>query len=116
MKIKIKKLNISVATGDAAKTAIMYGIVSQSVAYLLQFFDTVAKVKRARNCELNTISDFLSTKTKFEIDIVLSWRLWHILCIAITTIYHSLTAIMAHLNRGKQNNINQRKKAITEEK
>ncbi len=114
--IKIKKLGIAVATSDAAKTAVTYGVISQSVAYLLQFFDSIARVKCPKKSEIYVTADFLSSETIFDFNIVLSWRLWRLLCIAVSLLYRTLVALMAHLNHSKIKNTINIKKTTTEEK
>ena len=46
LRIDLSRIHISVASEDAAQTAILYGIVSQSVAYLLELLGTSLEFKK----------------------------------------------------------------------
>ena len=63
--IKIKKivLNLTVASGDAATTAIEYGKICSAVYPVLSFFDTYKGVYFK---EINVGTDFTSQKTVFD--------------------------------------------------
>lgn len=88
---KIKRINVVVATGDAAETAIAYGVVSQSLAYMLEFLDGFAKVKVARNGSVSVNADFLSEKSRAEVDIYFSISIGAILSTGIHLAYEYLT-------------------------
>lgn len=66
-KVKILKLNISVATDDAASTAILYGTVSQAVSYLIEFLDNNTALTVSRTAKINVVSDFCGDKTQIDI-------------------------------------------------
>ncbi len=68
-KIKITKLKIAVATGDAAETAILYGVAAQGAAYLLELLDRITNVKVKRDAEIEIYADFVSDSTYTDIDI-----------------------------------------------
>lgn len=90
IKIRIIKINIAVACSDAAQTAIAYGAAAQSLAYLLEFFDNIAKVKYESNSEVNVVPDFLSEHFSADIEIVFTLRVIHLLDISIKTAYNYL--------------------------
>lgn len=71
LRIKVKRLRLTVATGDAASTALVYGGVSQSVAYLLALLNRFSRLKVKKN-SLSVGADFLSEKTTADIKISLS--------------------------------------------
>ena len=68
-KVKISKLNISVATGDAASTAILYGTVVQSVGYLIEFLKNTTALNIPRNAKMNVTTDFCGDTTQIDIKI-----------------------------------------------
>ena len=114
--VKIKSINVAVGTDDAAKTAIAYGVISQSVAYLLHFLDSIAKVSRTKTSRISVTSDFLSDKTEFDFNIDISWKLWRALFILLSTAYRALNSILAHQNHTKNKTITNSNKAKAEEK
>lgn len=68
-KVKILKLNVSVATGDAASTAILYGTVSQAASYLIEFLDNNTALTIPRTAKINVVSDFCGDQTQIDIKI-----------------------------------------------
>lgn len=71
LRIKVKRLRLTVATGDAASTALIYGGVSQSVAYLFALLNRFSRLKVKKNA-LSVGADFLSDKTTADIKFSLS--------------------------------------------
>ncbi len=114
--VKIKSINVVVGTDDAAKTAIAYGVISQSVAYLLQFLDSIAKVSKTKSSKISVTSDFLSDQTDFDFNIDISWKLWRALFILLSTGYRALISILAHQNHTKNKIVTNSNKAKAEEK
>ncbi|MBQ9079997.1 MAG: hypothetical protein IJY27_02890 [Clostridia bacterium] len=74
-KVTIHRFNISVATDDAAKTALLYGGVVQSANYLLEFLRNTTALKIPRSAPLNVTSDFCDSTTKFDIKLSVIIRL-----------------------------------------
>lgn len=101
---KIKRINVTVATGDAAETAITYGVVSQSLAYLLEFLDSFAKVKVARHGSVSVEPDFLAERSRAEVDICFSISIAAILSTGIALAYEYLANRSAFKGTPKQNN------------
>ena len=68
-KVHILKLDIAVATGDAASTAILYSAVSQTAGYLIEFLKNNTALTIPRHAKLNVGTDFCSDTTRFDIKI-----------------------------------------------
>ena len=83
LRIKINKLVLNVATGDAASTAVAYGAVSQSMSYLFCLLENTLKIKYAKNSETYVGCDFLSERWSAEVDITFSIRIWQIISLAL---------------------------------
>ena len=83
IKIHVKKMDISVATEDAAKTAILYGVILQSASYLLQWIDQHFTHIRREAGDMQIRANYLETKTRAEIDIICSIRLFRVLGIGL---------------------------------
>lgn len=107
--VKIQRINIVIATEDAAKTAIMYGVISQGCAYFLEFLKGLTKIKYKKRANINISTDFLSTQTTFDLRIILSWKLYRALGIAVSTAYRALMALLAHNKRRTPNTQNKLK-------
>lgn len=83
--IRIKRLYIAIASDDAAKTAVLYGCVSQCVAYLLEILSSATSVKETEN-STNVTVDFGCEETYTDIDIIFSIHLWQIIALFATAV------------------------------
>ena len=73
--LRARRIVVTVSTGDAAKTALLYGAVSASLAGLVEFVDrSVARVKCRGRDVIDVRADFLSGKTTADIDLTFSAR------------------------------------------
>ena len=95
-RIKLARLNLTVASDDAAKTALMCGICAQSVAYILEFLDNKTNLDYNKNTEINVNVDYLSEKPSADIDISFSLRVWHLFDILIRV---AAAAIKKYFNK-----------------
>ena len=79
--IKVARLRINVATGDAASTAIMYGLVIQSVAYVIEILDSITNLDGLKKADIAVNADYLSESTTVDLKFVFSLRIRHIFSI-----------------------------------
>ena len=98
--IRIDRLRVAVATDDAAKTAILYGGVSQTVAYILAFCEEQSNLHPIKEKDVSVSADFLSDKTTADIHICLWLRL--------ATALHLLLRLALNLATNKQKSKNTR--------
>lgn len=78
LKIKTVRLNITVATGDAAKTAVVYGTVCQSVAYIMELLYNLTGFTVKRNGEVTVIPNFTAESSTLDLKFVFKLRVWHV--------------------------------------
>jgi len=71
--VRAARINISVSTSDAASTAILYGVVSQGVAYILEILNTLNNLKPIKNSDINISADYISEKTSADIKLIFSF-------------------------------------------
>lgn len=74
--IEFRKFHLYVATGDAAGTAILYGVILQTAAYLLQFTEDHFAHVRRRDGDMTVEADYLAPHPSAEVDLRLSVRLF----------------------------------------
>ncbi len=86
LKVKLSRIVIVVASDDAAKTAIMYGAVSQTVAYIVAFLDQMSRLKYAPDAEVDVIANFLAEKPTANVKISVAVRVWHIFDILLAAV------------------------------
>ncbi len=84
--IKVARLNIKVATGDAASTAIMYGAIIQSVSYIIEILDRITNLDGVEKAEISVEPDYLSESMTLDLKFVFSLRVWHVFNILFGTI------------------------------
>jgi Periplasmic protein TonB, links inner and outer membranes len=93
LRIDVKALRIKVAGNDAASAALMYGLVSQGVAYLLEFIEeNVKKIKYKRNSVI-VITDFISEEFQIQLDIAVKIRIWQIIRLGVSVFKEFLVNI-----------------------
>ena len=68
VRIRVYRLYAKVATEDAAKTAILYGVAAQGVAYLLELLEDHTKTK-IDDRYVGVYADFCDTETAFDVKI-----------------------------------------------
>lgn len=71
LRLHVAHLDIRVATGDAAKTAVLYGAVSGAVAHLIALLDRVTAVKAPQK-SVCVRADFLSERSCAHVKLVFS--------------------------------------------
>ena len=97
--LHLRALKISLGTGDAAKTAILYGVVSQSTAYALEWAQHNFSEVRYHGEDIQIIPAYTEEKSHAEVDICCSLYLSQVIGIGI----RMLTAYReAHADRLKK--------------
>ena len=91
LRLHAARLHVRVATGDPATTALAYGAVSQSLAYLLGALDHVTRLK-ATEPDVGVIPDFLAERSEIKAHLIFSMRVWGLLLTALPT-------LIAHMNK-----------------
>jgi len=76
--VDVTRIVITVATGDAASTAIMYGAVVASVNALIRLLQKITNLDGMKNAVIDVRCDYLADKTKADIHVAMSLRVWHI--------------------------------------
>lgn len=97
LRLDISKIIVVVGGEDAAKCAITYGVISQAVAYLLEFLDNNLKISKKRGGEINVLCDFTAESTTYDIHISASLTVWQILDIGISLAYNYFKTDIFHL-------------------
>ena len=85
LRVDVSKLVIRVSADDAFKTSILYGIIYQSVAYLLALLGKFMNINAKRKSLIDVKADFLTGKTAADIDITFSIVVWQALFMLLKT-------------------------------
>ncbi len=105
LKIEIVKIHIRLGADDPAKTAVIYGAVSQSLAYIIELFSNITNIDVKKRNSITVHPDFLEGKTEAKINITLALRVWHALSLAIKF-------FMGYLKKRSTKNLNQTTEGI----
>ena len=79
LRTDIRCFEIIVSGMDAAETAIVYGAVSQSAAYLFELLDNNTNVRWKNADKCGIYIDFVGDHCEAAVDITLSLRVWQLL-------------------------------------
>ena len=79
IRIKIAKLHVRVATGDAASTAVVYGYVIQAASYLTALLERSGTLVVPGSADVDISPDFVSESVSCDIVIGISLRVWQVL-------------------------------------
>ena len=102
--VKLSKIHVRVATGEAAKTAILYGAISTAVACIIAVIDDITNLKPIKNSSVSVEPDFLSEKTKIKLNISLYMSIAGIISVLMSSFikYYSLKD-KTQINSRKEN-------------
>ena len=87
LRIDVTRIHIVIGTDEASKTAILYGVTVQAVAYILTLLDRVTNVKTGHSPDVYVDTDFLAEETKVDLKIGFSLRVWHVLHLAFGALF-----------------------------
>lgn len=96
--LRAVRAHISVATGDAASTAVLYGAVSAALSGLLALLDRAFNLKTPPG-DVAVFPDFTGEKTKADLKIVLSLRVFGALAILFSV---AIAYVKVKLGSGKK--------------
>jgi len=99
LRVDLSRIHISVAGEDAAQTAILYGVICQSVAYLLEIMKTIKTVHPPDLSDVSVTPNWIGEKTAVDIKISFSLRVWHVFAM----IGRVIGRAVAHLFRDAKN-------------
>ena len=86
LQIKMTRIKMVVATGDAATTAIAYGAITQSINILLPALEEVKNFKKLKDTDIDIRTDFLADSPTVDVKISFSIRVWHIFDVGIAAL------------------------------
>lgn len=101
MHVRVARLHIAVASEDAAKTALLYGAVSQGVCYLAALLDSCGKLKQANKADVRIYADYLKEKPVIDMEIVITLRNWQIIDITNRMLWTALKKFLKILKKKK---------------
>lgn len=79
IRIQVNAMHIKVASDDAAKTAIRYGVIVQAVSYLFQWIESHYTHVEREDGDMTVETDYTATEMSSDIDIVCTVPVRHAL-------------------------------------
>ena len=95
--LKAARVHIRVATGDAATTAVLYGAVCASLAYLLAILERTTRLTAGPK-GISVVADYLAERPTADVRLVFSARVWELLALLFT----AALAAVKHRHTKKQ--------------
>ena len=83
VRLTVKRLSLFVATGDAAGTAVLYGAVSASLAYLLSGAERLSRLNVKKDVR-GVAADYLNERSRADVALVFSLPVWRTLLLLFT--------------------------------
>ena len=96
LKIDLARCHITVATGDAATTAIAYGAICDASLHLFKLLENVKGFELPEAQDFSIDTDFLGDSTQLDIKISFSLRVWHVFHVA----FAALGALISNILKG----------------
>ena len=97
----VRELKINVASGDAAKTAEIYGGVSALSAALIELLACRTKLKPMKDDAIAVNADFFGTKTSATVDISMQITLFSVLRVGWHTLKWFIGQKIKNINKNK---------------
>ena len=72
---------------DAAKTAILFGVINQAALALFDILNSITNVKKSRKTEFSVKADFTSEKIFYDIKLAFSIVIWQALALAFGALF-----------------------------
>ena len=84
LRVDLARLHITVASDDAATTAIYYGIICDALTHLLPLLEATKGFDTPKAKDISVNVDYLAEHITADVKISLSLRVWHVLDVALT--------------------------------
>ena len=91
LRIDLARIHISLVGEDAAQTAILYGVVCQSVSYLLELLKSLKTVSTPNLTDVSVTPDWVGEKTQVDIKLSFSMRVGNVFDILGRVIGRAIT-------------------------
>lgn len=77
-RIDVSRIIITIATGDAASTAIMYGAAVPAVMALIALLEKITDLRGVDKADIHLRCDYLAQKTTVDVHVAFSMRPYHL--------------------------------------
>ena len=102
LRIKIARIRLKIATGDAATTAITYGAVTEAINVLFPIIDQIKTLKTPQNKDIDISADFCSEESEIDIEVSFALRVWHLFSVLFAALGKLIKYIFKTIKRKAQ--------------
>lgn len=102
LRLKFAKVHITVATGDAAKTATTYGAMCAAVTSLIEILRNLRGFSMD-NEQISVNCDFLEEKSYADVHIEVGLRVWHVFAILFSAIKGAVRQYIKNTSNKSEN-------------
>lgn len=95
--IEAVRMKIAVGSDDAVQTAILYGIIVQMAAYLVEGLSAITNFRCRHREEMEIKADFLSDKLVMDLHFIFKVRIWHVFAWIFAAIGAALKRIIKNV-------------------
>jgi hypothetical protein len=107
LRIKIARIRLKIATGDAATTAITYGAVTEAINVLFPIIDQIKTLKTPQNKDIDISADFCSEESEIDIEVSFALRVWHLFSVLFAALGKLIKYIFKTIKRKAQKTENE---------
>ena len=105
LRIDLSRIHISIAGEDAAQTAILYGVICQSVAYLLEIMKNFKTVSTPDFSDVSVTPNWIGEKTTVDIKLSFSLRVGHVFDLIFRVIGRAIKHLFQDMKKKRGNAI-----------
>lgn len=85
-RVRVVRLKVTVATGDAATTALLYGAATSALAFLTEALFQFSNLTLQDEADFGVAADFVGNRTRADVKIHFHLRAWHLLDIVLSAV------------------------------
>ena len=86
-KVRVAELRVVIGTGDAARTAELYGAAEAAVAELVAALDECVDLTADTRRDISVHADFLAEHSTIACDVRLQLRMWQIVVLGVSALF-----------------------------
>ena len=87
LRIRVHRMHLTVGTDDAAKTAILYGVILQTASYILNFIEESFNHIRRKPGDMSIEPDYTLGQCRADVDIACSVKIFRLISIGLGMLF-----------------------------
>lgn len=104
VRVRIARLHVAVGSEDAAKTAMLYGTISQAACYVAHLLDACSTLRHPARADVDIHADYLSETISADVEIGISIFIWQLFDIINRIIGSAVRDLFRALRNARKKN------------